>query len=247
MSERRGSVEQIEGARNVQAALLEGRGVELVLLLRESTDPELERCGELAALKSIPVRSVSGRVLQRMGRSDPTPVALALVGRTPGAALEDVLAQDGAVWLLTGVEYPGNIGMALRTAEVSGARGAIVDGELDRDERRFALRVSVRSDWYMPVFWEPVGKVLDLVRGSGRRMIGIEDVGAVAPWEVDLTGPVLFIVGGERRGVGKPILEVCDEVVRIPMAGFIPSYNLQAAVAVLAAERLRQLDLSAGE
>jgi tRNA(Leu) C34 or U34 (ribose-2'-O)-methylase TrmL len=29
--------------------------------------------------------------------------------------------------------------------------------------------------------------------------------------------------------------------VRVPMAGFIPSYNLQTAVAVLAAERLRQL------
>jgi tRNA G18 (ribose-2'-O)-methylase SpoU len=29
--------------------------------------------------------------------------------------------------------------------------------------------------------------------------------------------------------------------VRVPMAGFIPSYNVQAAMAAVAAERLRQL------
>jgi tRNA G18 (ribose-2'-O)-methylase SpoU len=54
---------------------------------------------------------------------------------------------------------------------------------------------------------------------------------------------VLFVVGGERQGTPPELLERCDAVVRIPMAGFIPSYNLQAAVAVLAAERLRQLEI----
>jgi tRNA G18 (ribose-2'-O)-methylase SpoU len=52
---------------------------------------------------------------------------------------------------------------------------------------------------------------------------------------------VLFVAGSEAGGVPPAILERCDAVVRIPMAGFLPSYNVQAAVAAVAAERLRQL------
>jgi tRNA G18 (ribose-2'-O)-methylase SpoU len=41
------------------------------------------------------------------------------------------------------------------------------------------------------------------------------------------------------------VLDSCDLVVRIPMAGFVASYNLQAAVAAIAAERFRQLEREA--
>ena len=45
--------------------------------------------------------------------------------------------------------------------------------------------------------------------------------------------------GGEVRLRFGYVLR-CDEVVRIPMAGFVASYNLQAAVASIASERFRQ-------
>ena len=48
------------------------------------------------------------------------------------------------------------------------------------------------------------------------------------------------VAGGESEGVPRALLARCDVVVRIPMAGFVASYNLQAAVAILAVERLRQ-------
>ena len=36
------------------------------------------------------------------------------------------------------------------------------------------------------------------------------------------------------------LLARCDAVLRIPMRGFVPAYNLQAAMAMVAGERLRQ-------
>jgi 23S rRNA (guanosine2251-2'-O)-methyltransferase len=71
--------------------------------------------------------------------------------------------------------------------------------------------------------------------------VAIEDVGDRAPWQVDLRGDVLFAVGGEAAGIPREVLERCDAVARLPVRGFIPSYNLQAAVAAVALERLRQL------
>jgi len=90
------------------------------------------------------------------------------------------------------------------------------------------------------VQWLRADAVLDVARSARRRVLAIEDSGTTAPWDADLGGPVLFVIGGETRGIPSPVLERCDAVLRIPMAGFIPAYNLQAAMAAVAAERLRQ-------
>jgi 23S rRNA (guanosine2251-2'-O)-methyltransferase len=100
----------------------------------------------------------------------------------------------------------------------------------------------MRADRFMPVAWHDAETVLAAARRAGKRVIGVEDVGTSSPWGVNLTGSVLLIVGAEADGIPGVVLESCDLVVRIPMAGFIASYNLQAAVATIAAERFRQLE-----
>lgn len=166
---------------------------------------------------------------------------LGLVGRRPSADLDGLLSCGGAVWLLVGVAYPGNAGFAIRTAEVSGADGIVLDAPgFDHVARRQATRTSMRADRYMPVLWEAAAPVLEKARAQGRRVIAIEDCGKEAPSEIDLSGPVLFVVGGEDEGIPAALLQAADAVVRIPMRGFIRSYNLQTAVAVVAVERLRQ-------
>ena len=52
----------------------------------------------------------------------------------------------------------------------------------------------------------------------------------------------MLVVGAENAGVSKEVLDAADEIVRLPMPGFIPSYNLQVAISSLAIERLRQLE-----
>ena len=60
------------------------------------------------------------------------------------------------------------------------------------------------------------------------------------PWDADLTGDVMLSIGGENAGISEELLAASDEAIRIPMAGFTPSYNLQAPMAVVAVEALRQ-------
>jgi TrmH family RNA methyltransferase len=140
-----------------------------------------------------------------------------------------------------GIAYPGNTGFAIRTAEVSGADGVFIDSDFEHEGRREAVRAAMRADRFMPVFWMPALPVVEAAREAGRRVLAVEDVGSRAPWEMDLGGPALFVVGGERHGIPAEVLAACDDVIRIPMLGFIPSYNLQAAMAAVASERLRQL------
>jgi 23S rRNA (guanosine2251-2'-O)-methyltransferase len=143
-------------------------------------------------------------------------------------------------WLLDGARYPVNIGFTIRTAEVSGAQAVFVDGSLNHTEKKAARRASMKAHRFMPVHWVD-GKILvEMAKEAGFRIISIEDTGNLGPWEEDLTGNVLLVVGGERDGISELILEESDSVIRVPMSGFVPSYNLQAPMAVVAAEALRQ-------
>jgi tRNA G18 (ribose-2'-O)-methylase SpoU len=235
---------QLAGPERIAAALDAGDPVRLVLVAREPHDPAVGALVDRAKALGIPVRETSERSLWRLSETSPPAEVLALVGPPPDADRAAVLASGGIVWLLVGLRYPGNTGFAIRLAEVSGAHGVFVDGAFLHEGRREALRASMRADRFMPVFWEPAPLAVAAARAAGRRVLAVEDVGTLAPHEVDLSEPLLLIVGGERHGIPREVLDACDGAIRIPMRGFIPSYNLQAAMAIVVGEHLRQLALS---
>ena len=142
--------------------------------------------------------------------------------------------------MLDGAKYPVNIGFCIRTAEVSGADAVIVGGPLNNEERSAAKRASMKSNRFIPVFWREAIDSIQATKEAGFRIIAVEDIGENAPWQVDLKGNIVLIVGGEREGISEQVLSVADEIIRIPMTGFVPSFNLQAPLSAVAIEAQRQ-------
>jgi tRNA G18 (ribose-2'-O)-methylase SpoU len=229
---------QLAGAEEIASALERGEAIRLVLA-RRSARAHGALVERLRA-HGVDVRETSANDLRRMSRSAEPCDLLGLVGPDPDAPLDAVMARPGCTWLLAGVTYAGNAGYAIRSAEVSGAEAIFLDTPLDAAGRRLARRASMHADRFFPVRWLAADAVLDAARAARRRVLAIEDHGTRAPWEVDLRGPVLFVIGGESRGIPAPVLARCDAVLRLPMRGFVPAYNLQAAMAMVAGERLRQ-------
>jgi tRNA G18 (ribose-2'-O)-methylase SpoU len=237
---------QLLGTAAIESALERGESLQRIVVRGGADGAGVAALLRRARSAGIPVHRVGPRHFQRLRRRGGACDVLGLVGPAPDADPESVLRGDGATWLLLGVVYPGNAGMAVRTAEVSGAAGVFIDSEFDHEARRAALRAAMRADRFMPVFFGDAGGVLAEAAKQGRRVLAIEDTGDVSPWDLDLTGRVHFVVGGEARGIPDAILARCDAVIRIPTAGFVPSYNLQGAVAAVASERLRQLEGNRG-
>ena len=52
--------------------------------------------------------------------------------------------------------------------------------------------------------------------------------------------PSVIIVGGEDRGLSNQVLEVVNELVKIPMAGKTSSLNVSVAAAIIMYEAVRQ-------
>jgi TrmH family RNA methyltransferase len=236
-------VRQIAGTAAIEVALRAGADVRLLLVADDARGEAIDAVVALAEKAGASVRSATRNVIARLSAARPAEDVLALVGRDPEADVAGSLARGGAFWLLVGVAYPGNVGMVIRTAEVSGADGIAIDGAFDHEAKRAALRASMRADKFMPVFWSGADAVVDVARASParHRLVALDESAERAHFDAELGGPRVFVVGGENGGIPARLLAACDERVRVPMAGFIPCYNLQAAVSAVAVERLRQV------
>jgi 23S rRNA (guanosine2251-2'-O)-methyltransferase len=232
---------QIAGIDAVLAALRSAEPVRVVLINRDDVSTSTALLVELARERSVAIWRGSPGDLRRMSRGAVVEAVIAMAGPSPTADLDELLQRGGAVWMLHRAAYPSNVGFAVRTAEVSGAAGIVIDAGFNHAERGRVEHVSMGAAHLLPVIWADTLGVIDAARAHGHRVIALEDSGTRAPWQVDLAGSVLLVVGSERDGVASDLLARCDEVVRVPMSGFVPSYNLQAAMSMVAAERLRQL------
>jgi tRNA G18 (ribose-2'-O)-methylase SpoU len=227
---------QITGLDAVMEALEQGVAIDRVLVDREHDTAALRALCEAA---EVPLEEGSTNDLWRMS-ADGAQVALALTGRPQSETLEEVMTAGGCVWLFDGVEYSTNLGFAIRTAEVSGADAVLLNVSKTHEERRTIRRASMRADRFIPVVYTSTDEILEAVKAHGFRIVVAEDVGEKGPWDENMTGDVILVVGAEREGVSDQVLEAADAVVKLPMDGFVPSYNLQVAVSVLAVEALRQ-------
>jgi 23S rRNA (guanosine2251-2'-O)-methyltransferase len=50
---------------------------------------------------------------------------------------------------------------------------------------------------------------------------------------VDLTGPLVIVMGSEDEGISDAVLRLSDELVRIPMSGAIGSLNVSVATGIV--------------
>ena len=233
---------QLCGTEEVRNAIEKGDFISLILAKRDHDNQAVDEIISMAERSEIHVIEGSENDLWRMARnnSDGAPDIIALVGRNPSATFEEVLQSGGLIWMLDGAKYPVNIGFCIRTAEVSGADAVIIDGPLNNQERSAAKRASMKAHRFIPVFWRNAIESIHSAKQAGFRIIAVEDIGEKTPWEVDLTGNVILIVGGEREGISEAVLSSVDEIIRIPMTGFVPSFNLQAPLSAVAIEAQRQ-------
>ncbi|MFN5418382.1 MAG: TrmH family RNA methyltransferase [Flavobacteriia bacterium] len=65
--------------------------------------------------------------------------------------------------------------------------------------------------------------------------------------DIDLSQPMAFVFGTERRGISDEVVELSDELVKIPMYGFTESFNISVSVALVLntiRTRLEESDLN---
>lgn len=229
-----------EGEDLVDGAL--ARGVRPVAMLFDAErladdDPRLAATEGLAERYLVPPRLMA----QASGLAA-APRVIAILPQPPVRSFRDVRFPPSLGVYLAGVADPGNVGTLVRTgAALGGDWLALGPGSADAFHPR-AVRAAMGSTFALPVL-EGVAPA-DLATREGFAVVAAVPRGGAAPWEADLTGPMVLALGAERAGLGPALEGLSDgrEVVRvtIPQAPGAESLNVAAAGAALMAEALRQ-------
>jgi TrmH family RNA methyltransferase len=119
---------------------------------------------------------------------------------------------DAASVYLDGVQDPGNVGTAVRSAQAFDAAAVLLGPDTADPYSPKATRASMGA-----VFHVPVAQVREPVAPPGALVVLTHD--APAPiWDVDLGPAPVLCVGSERRGVSSQLRARADIAVSVPQS-----------------------------
>jgi 23S rRNA (guanosine2251-2'-O)-methyltransferase len=159
-------------------------------------------------------------------------------------ALERIVAERGAavrLLVLDQVEDPRNLGACLRTADAAGVDAVVVPKARSAKLSSAALKAAAGGAETVPLVVVPnLARSLRWIGDAGLRLVGLDERGAKAYFEVDLGAPIALVLGAEGRGLRRLTREACDVLLRIPMQGTVASLNVSVATGIVLYEMLRQ-------
>ena len=143
--------------------------------------------------------------------------------------------------LLHNIRSTHNVGSIFRTSDATGVRKLYFSGYTSEPIDRFGRarqdisKASLGAE--KTVEWESVGDIKDLIKRLKKekfKIIALEqDKRAVDYRKLKSGRKILIILGNEVDGIEKEILDLCDEIVEIPMLGSKESLNVSVATGVI--------------
>jgi 23S rRNA (guanosine2251-2'-O)-methyltransferase len=208
------------------------------------------RLGELAAAlaaRGVAIERLSRAELDRASGGAAHQGVIAEVEAAPEFSIGDfealVVERGRTVRLLVldGVEDPRNLGACLRTADAAGIDAVVVPKAHAAKLTPVAVKASTGATESVPMLRAPnLARALAWLKEAGVWVIGADAEAPKSLYDAKLAPPVAVVLGGEGRGLRRLTRDLCDELVRIPMAGAVESLNVSVAAGVVLFELLRQ-------
>ena len=156
-------------------------------------------------------------------------------------SLPERLPNGGFYVLIEGIEDPYNFGYAIRSLYAAGADGLVLTPRNWMQAAGVVCRSSAGASELLPLYTAEPDDVVRKFRSSGYKIVcaGIRD--SVSAWDADLKKPLLLVVGGEKRGISRQMLDAADAIVRLDYGReFQGSLSAASAASILGYEVLRQ-------
>ncbi|MFM8450690.1 MAG: TrmH family RNA methyltransferase, partial [Haliscomenobacter sp.] len=104
-----------------------------------------------------------------------------------------------------------------------------------------AMKASAGALSHIPVCKEPsLVNALEYIRQSGIQVL-VSDLQATSYlFDLDLRGPVAFVLGAEGEGISQAVSQLADTAFIIPQAGQTDSLNVSVAAGMMMYEAVRQ-------
>jgi 23S rRNA (guanosine2251-2'-O)-methyltransferase len=138
-----------------------------------------------------------------------------------------------------------NIGAIFRLADAVAAERVIICGESETPPHTRIKKASINTTEWVP--WEYAETAVSAIQNLKSRIqnlqvVAIEQDERAVPFQTPVYEfPIAFVVGHETHGVSKEVLDMCDEIVELPMFGINTSLNVMVSLGIVLYESVRYL------
>lgn len=237
----------VEGPKLIEDALRAGLEAD-ALLVSESGERVAQRI--LLAASATEHGISPSRILRTTDKlfaaaaGTESPQGVAALFRQPSTDFDAILGNGvpTLVLVLAGVQDPGNVGTAVRSAEAFGATGVIAARGTADPWSPKAVRASAGSALRLPMLrGVTIATLLAQLRASKVAVVAAASQEHRAGRErVNFLGPAAIFIGSEGSGLPAEIIKTADATIAIPMTGHVESLNAGVAASILLYEAARQ-------
>ena len=241
----------LEGMQSIRSVIagneagINDRRIQEILVDREKA-PGLSR--ELGWL-----RRVSGSEEFTIRQVDAAEIDALSLGRTHGGILaicsertipaldKSMIKKNGFYVMIEGIEDPYNFGYALRSLFAAGVDGIVLDERNWLSAAGVVARSSAGASEMFPVFTAKPTVAADVFKELGYSIVCADRDTPYTLEDTAIRFPVFLIVGGERRGISRTLLDRADLKVKISYGReFRAALSAASAATILAYEIFRQ-------
>ena len=223
-----------EGARICREAVALGWDLHRLAFLagRENDAVMSPLLGGLAASggRALPMTET---LMQRISRKDNPQMLIGAFGQR-WHDLQAVSFTSDKIWVaLDRVRDPGNLGTVMRTTDAVGAAGIILIGDCTDPYSVEAVRASMGAVFNVEIIACSEAEFIAFGTAWLGRVIGTALPAVLDYRGADYRGPLIMLMGNEQAGLTVPLMDMCDQMINIPMQGRSDSLNLAVATGVV--------------
>jgi 23S rRNA (guanosine2251-2'-O)-methyltransferase len=220
--------------------------VEAVWLNVKRKDKRTAELETLARHARLSVEHVPAEQLDELSQGEAHQGVLAQLKSTATPVVDfdsflDRLKEPALILVLDEVQDPHNFGACLRSAEAAGVDAVITPKDNSAPLSATVRKVASGAAETLPVLRvSNLARALQALKENGVWVIGAAGEASKTLFDADFTPSVALVLGAEGKGLRRLTRELCDDLVRIPMAGTVESLNVSVATGIFLFEAVRQ-------
>ncbi len=151
------------------------------------------------------------------------------------------ISKNGFYVMIQGIEDPYNFGYALRSLYACGADGIILPKRNWMSAAGVVCRSSAGASELFDMYESDPDDTVRIFKSLGYTVVCAEEKTDNVLGKCALPLPILLIVGGEKRGISRSVLDAADMLVKIDYGReFSASLSAASATTMFAYEIMRQ-------
>ena len=234
------------GRKAVTDALQTGMQLDKIYLDTKVIGDEILQIKKLASQNAVPISYVPVAKLNGFNVTNHEGI-VAQIAKVQYQDLQDTISfitESGEVPLfliLDGITDIRNIGGIARTAYCTGVHAIIIPdkgvGALNED----AILTSAGALEKIAICRvNSLMKAVDELHLNGIKVYAAEMKAEKSFTDTDFKEPCAIVMGSEEIGIYPELLKICDEKIKIPMAGGFESFNVSVATGIILYETMKQ-------